>query len=441
MKIGKLGFLVVGAVLLVLPGFSAQSTAGVNVSIGIFAPLPVYSSEVHQDISVEEPIISSLPEEDNNSPIILTDYNHNELAVKAVERNITLFTERISEKFSLWLSRSGKYIELMKDILRGQNIPEEIVFIPLIESGFSPYACSPARAVGYWQFIASTAKKYGLKINWWMDERRDPVKSTVAAANYFKDLYEMFGSWNLAMAAYNAGEGKILKAINKTNTDDYWSLLDTKYLQRETKEYVPKFIAASLIAKSPEEFGFEELEYHPPLNYDEVTVYSPVDLRVVADCAETTLKVIKELNPELRRWCTPPDLPEYTLRIPEGKKDVFLQNLSLIPEKERFSIDIYKAKKGDTFKKISKKTGIPVQVILDLNSMEKIMPLTAGVKIYLPPKGEFVLDWYDKASIKKASFQQKKKSLVKKRSLGSKGIKKVLFKDRKKRLKTSYKKA
>jgi membrane-bound lytic murein transglycosylase D len=401
---------------------------------------PVYASDINQENRPELPVISSLPEEAKNHPAIISDYSSNEVAVRAVERNITLFTERISEKFSLWLCRSGKYTELMKEILRGKNIPEEIVFIPLIESGFNPYACSPARAVGYWQFIASTAKKYGLKINWWMDERRDPVKSTVAAANYFKDLYEMFGSWNLAMAAYNAGEGKILKAINRTNTDDYWSLLDTKYLQRETKDYVPKFIAASLIAKSPEEFGFEELEYHQPLNYDEVTIDAPVDLQVIADCAETTLEVIKELNPELRRWCTPPDLPEYTLRVPEGKKDIFLRNLSLTPEEERFSIDTYKAKKGDTFKKISKKTGIPVQVILDLNSLEKIIPLKAGIKIYLPPKGKFVLDGYDRATIKKASIQQKKKSLVKKRSLGSKGIKKVSFKDKKKGLKTRYKK-
>lgn len=406
----------------------------------LFFVLPVYAYEVNQDKPVEQPVISSLPEKAKDDPTIISDYSSNELAVKAVEKNINFFTEKIREKFSLWLSRSGKYIDLMKEILKGENVPEEMVFIPLIESGFSPYACSPARAVGYWQFIASTAKKYGLKINWWMDERRDPVKSTVAAANYFRDLYEMFGSWNLAMAAYNAGEGKILKAINKTNTDDYWSLLDTKYLKRETKDYVPKFIAASLIAKSPQEFGFEELEYHPPLNYDEVTIDSPVDLEVIADCAETTIGVIKELNPELRRWCTPPDLPEYTLRVPEGKKDVFLQKLSLVPEEERFSIDTYTVKKRDTFKKISKKTGIPVQVILDLNSLEKIMPLKAGMKIYLPPKGEFVLDRDDKSTIKRASFKQKKKSLVKDRRSGAKAIKKVSVKNRKKGQKAPYKK-
>ncbi|MDI6890417.1 MAG: transglycosylase SLT domain-containing protein [Thermodesulfovibrionales bacterium] len=368
----------------------------------------VYASEVNQDRPVEQPVISSLPEEAKDSSAILSDYNNNELAIKAVEKNIGLF-QRMKERFSLWLSRSGKYIELMKEILKEKDIPEEIVFLPLIESGFNPHAYSPRRATGYWQFIASTAKKYGLEINWWRDERRDPVKSTMAAADYLKDLYDMFGSWNLAMAAYNAGEGKILKALHMTKTDDYWSLLDSKYLKRETKDYVPKFIAASLIAKSPQEFGFGELEYHLPLDYDEVTIDLPIDLEVAAECAETTLEVIKGLNPELRRWCTPPDVSEYTLRIPEGKKDIFLQKLSQIPSKKRFSIDRYTVKKGDTLKRISKKTGIPLHVILDLNSMEKIIPLKAGMKIYLPPKGKFVLDRDDRAIIKKASFKQKNK--------------------------------
>jgi membrane-bound lytic murein transglycosylase D len=404
--------------------------------------LPVYASALNQgdEDPVDYPKISPLPEETKNNPTIVSDYSSNEVAVRAVEKNITLFSERIKERFSLWLSRSGKYMELMKEILRGENIPEEIVFIPLIESGFNPYACSPARAVGYWQFIASTAKKYGLKINWWMDERRDPVKSTMAAANYFKDLYEMFGSWNLAMAAYNAGEGKILKAISKTNTDDYWSLLDTKYIRSETKDYVPKFIAASMIANSPEDFGFQELEYHSPLDYDEVVIELPLDLRVVADCAETTLSVIKELNPELRRWCTPPDVSEYTLRIPEGKKDVFFENLSLVPQEERFSIDTYTVKKGDTFKKISRRTGVPVQVVLDLNSTEKIIPLRSGREIYLPPKGKFVLDRDDRAAIKKASFKGKKKSFSKKRSWRVKGLKKASLKNKKKSPAPHYKK-
>jgi len=404
--------------------------------------LPVYASDVNHETRNEQLVVSSLPEEAiNNGPKIVSDYSQNELAAAAVKRNITLFTEKIRERFSLWLSRSGKYIDLMKEILKEKDVPEEIVFLPLIESGFNPYAYSPARAAGYWQFIASTAKRYGLEINWWKDERRDPVKSTVAAANYLKYLHEMFGSWNLAMAAYNAGEGKILKALNRTKTDDYWALLNTRHIRRETKDYVPKFIAASLIANSPQNFGFEDLEYHPPLNYDKVTIKSPLDLEVIAACAETTEEIIKELNSELRRWCTPPDVTEYVLRVPEGKKDIFIENLSKIPEENRFTVDIYKVKKGDTFKSISKKTGVPVQVILDLNSLEKIVPLKAGAEIYLPPKGKFVLDRDDRKGIKKASFKQKKKTHAKDRnSETGKAVKKVTFKPGKKELKNKSRK-
>ena len=354
---------------------------------------------------------------DKDSSVILA-YNSNEVASRAVERNLGLFSNRIRDRFSLWLSRSGKYLHMMKEILRKKEVPEDMVFLSLIESGFNPNAYSIARAVGPWQFIASTAKRYGLEINWWKDERRDPVKSTEAAADYLKDLYEMFGSWNLAMAAYNAGEGKILKAVKKTRSDDYWDLLDTKHIKRETKEYVPRFIAASLIASNPQEFGFEDIEYHPPLKYDEVEIESPLDLSVAAECANTTLEEIKKLNPELRRWCTPPDADRYTLKIPEGTKEIFLERLSVVPEEERFTIDRYTIKKGDTFKSISKRTGIPVPVILSLNSMEKIMPLKVGREIYLPPKGLYSLDRDDKAVIKKTSHKGKK-TLKKKRNKNS----------------------
>ena len=376
--------------------------------------LPVYASENPQEISDEQPVISTLPEEKFlEAPKIIERSGYNKTANDAVKKNVTFFSDKIKERFSIWLVRSGKYLELMKGILKEQNVPEDMVFLPLIESGFNANAYSTARAVGYWQFIASTAKNYGLEINWWKDERKDPVKSTVAAANYLKDLYRMFGSWNLAMAAYNAGEGKILRALNKSKSDDYWALLDTQYIRNETKDYVPKFIAASMIANSPENFGFNNLEYHPPMNYDLATIKTPVDLDIAAECAETSIEIIRELNPELRRWCTPPDMPEYTLRIPQGKKDVFLENLSRVPEEKRVTVDSYIVKKGDTFQTVSKKTGVPVQVILDLNDMEKIMPLKAGTKIDLPPKEKYELDRDDKAQVKKASFKQKKKDISK----------------------------
>jgi membrane-bound lytic murein transglycosylase D len=379
---------------------------------------PVYAAEITEETKDNYPVLSSLTEEKlKYSPKIVEDFSYNELAVNAVQKHISVFSEKIKERFSLYLVRSGKYLEMMREILKEKDVPEEIVFLPLIESGFNPLAYSRARAVGYWQFIASTARKYGLEINWWKDERRDPVKSTRAAANYLKDLYEMFGSWNLAMAAYNAGEGKISRALNRSRSYDYWDLLKTNQIKRETKEYVPKFIAASLIANRPEDFGFDDLEMHPPLNYDTVTVKTPVDIQVIAECAETTEEVIRELNPELRRWCTPPDVFEYTLRIPEGKEEIFLENLSQKPEEERLSVDIYTVRKGDSFSRISKRTGIPMQVIFDLNDIEKIIPLKAGAKIFLPPKGKFVLDRDDRASIRKASYKYKPKKKAKKKKI------------------------
>ena len=391
-------------------------------------PASVLEAQVHidSDIAVEQskaPAEQALPEAQNPQadkaaaadPVIpekentvVISYASNPVAAKAVDRNISLFAERLRERFSLWLLRSGKYLELMKEILKGKNIPEDIAFLPLIESGFNPNAYSVAKAVGPWQFIASTARRYGLKIDWWRDERRDPVKSTYAAANYLKDLYEMFGSWNLAMAAYNAGEGKILKALNRSKSDNYWDLLSTRYIRNETKEYVPRFIAAKLIATDPDNYGFVDQEYHPPLQYDEVVVEEPVDLDVAAHCADATLAVIRELNPELRRWSTPPTVPAYTLRIPYGKKKTFMENLARIPDEERFSVARYTVKKGDTLRRVSGRTGIPVNVLLELNDDRALKSLKAGATVYLPPKGKFVLDRDDRVEKKKVSARNKR---------------------------------
>jgi membrane-bound lytic murein transglycosylase D len=375
----------------------------------------VFASDVTQDKSIEDPIVSEKASASGGSEDTVVSesavipYKSNPTAVLAVEKSLSLFTSRIKERFSLYLSRSGKYLEMMKEILKNKNLPEDIVFLSLIESGFNPYAYSVARAVGPWQFISSTAKRYGLVIDWWRDERRDPIKSTEAAANYLSDLYEMFGSWNLAMAAYNAGEGKILKALNRSRSDDYWALLNTRHIKRETKNYVPHFIAASMIAADPEEYGFKDIEYHQPFDYDEVAITSPIDLEVAARCAETTVEIIKELNPELRRWCTPPDTAVYMLRIPQGTKERFNKNLSEIPEDERFTVETYTVKKGDTVKKVAKKEGVTVKTILVLNSLDKVAPLKPGAEIYLPPKDKFELDRDDKYEVKKASQKKSKK--------------------------------
>ncbi|MDP3048942.1 MAG: transglycosylase SLT domain-containing protein [Thermodesulfovibrionales bacterium] len=391
----------------------------------LFAPL--YASGTPEEKSADShppPIISEKPAEKTAPVIIKTEveikpaaaepeivpYKSNPVAVKAVEKSTALFAERIRERFAMWLSRSGKYVELMTEILKNKNLPEDIVFLALIESGFNPHAYSVARAVGPWQFMSATAKQYGLVIDWWRDERRDPVKSTAAAANYLSALYEMFGSWDLAMAAYNAGQGTIRKALKRSKSDDYWPLLNTRHIKRETKDYVPRFIAASKIASNPEEFGFKNIEYHEPLNYDEVMVSGPIDLVVAARCADTTVGTIKELNPELRRWSTPPGMPVYILRIPYGTKEIFQKNLAEIPESERFTVAVYTVKKGDTIEKIAKKAGVTVKAVLALNSMERVKPLRSGTKINLPPKEKFKLDRDDRYEIKKASYKKSNKT-------------------------------
>ncbi len=361
--------------------------------------------------AVDKQAVVSVPDSDkqarNKTPLSDDSYASNQTALKAIGKSVDLFKDGIKERFTVYLERSAQYIEIMKEILRGKNLPEELVFLPIVESGFNINAYSRARAVGPWQFIASTGKRYGLVIDWWRDERKDPVKSTVAAAEYLRDLYKMFGSWNLALAAYNAGEGKISKALRKSDSVDYWSLLNTKQIRNETKEYVPRYIAATMIANTPEEYGFDNLDYREPLEYDEVTVNSPVDIDVIAKCAECSTKEIREANPELRRWSTPPNVAAYTIRIPAGSKDIFLDNLTAIPKEERFTVQRYTLKKGDTIKKISRKTGIPGPTIIAMNSLNGLKHLAAGNTITLPPKGKFSPDIDDRPFIHKVAYEKK----------------------------------
>jgi membrane-bound lytic murein transglycosylase D len=323
-------------------------------------------------------------------------------AVKAIDRNIYLFSERMKERFSIWLERSAKYVDIMKRILREKSVPEELVFLPIVESGFNPNAYSHARAAGPWQFIEGTARRYGLVVDWWRDERKDPLKSTRAAASYLRDLHKMFGSWNLALAAYNAGEGRILKALRRSDADSYWDLLQTKQIRTETKEYVPRYIAATMIAQAPEKFGFRNLEYHEPMDYEEVTLYHPVDLDIIAKCAEVDVKEIRDLNPELRRWATPPNVPSYTIRIPAGSAEIFRENLEAIPVKDRFSYDRYTVKKKENLKTIAKKLNVPVGTLVALNNMGGLETIKAGDSIKVPPKDKFHADIDDRMAVKKA---------------------------------------
>src|SRR3990170_6351959 len=206
----------------------------------------------------------------------------------------------------------------------------------LIESGFNPYAYSRSKASGPWQFIYLTGKRYGLTANWWVDERRDPEKSTVAAAKYLKDLYDMFECWYLAAAGYNAGENKIVNAIKRYRTEDFWELAKYRYLKQETKDYVPQMIAAALIAKDPEKYGFTDIKYQEPLRYEKARVPSLTNLLVIAKACEISIEELQDLNPELLRGCTPPPTPRHEGKIPWGKKELFLRNFEALQPIAKF---------------------------------------------------------------------------------------------------------
>lgn len=301
----------------------------------------------------------------------------------AVQRNLNNFS-KFKRTFSRRLSRSGKYVDIMSDIIAEEGLPRDLAYLPLIESAFKIDAYSRKRASGPWQFIPRTAKKLGLKIDWWIDERRDPVKSTRAAAKYLKYLYEKFESWNLVLAAYNAGERRIRDAVRKTGSDDFWILRESRFLVRETKNYVPAYIAATAIAMAPEEFGIEGLAYHSPLEYDEVVIHTPMSLDVIARLTGVTDREIKDLNPELRRWCTPPDVSEYTLRIPAGKTGMFIAGLEQTSVEELMNVKFYEVQSGDTVAKIAQKIGAPVHKIIHMNGLGEKALIFAGKSIVIP---------------------------------------------------------
>ena len=301
-----------------------------------------------------------------------------------VEYFIEYFQTTQRKAFSLWLQRSGRYIPMMKEVLREHGLPEDLVYMALIESGFNPRAYSRRRASGPWQFIYRTGKRYGLTVDWWIDERRDPEKSTIAAARHLKDLYDQFSCWYLAAASYNAGAGKISRAIQRYKTEDFWELTKHRYLKRETKNYVPKMIAAALIAKSPEKYGFADIEYDEPIRYEKVAVSDATDLRVIARCSETDYEVIKALNPELLRWCTPPDYQNYQAKIPEGKREIFLQNFAQLKPSEKITFRRHYVRSGDTLSQIARRYGTGVSAIMQMNHLRNPRHLRAGTSIIIP---------------------------------------------------------
>ena len=325
---------------------------------------------------------------------------------KQVEFYLDLFQNKQKKYFKRWLTRSSKYMLIIQRELKNSGLPQDLAYLAMIESGYNPSAYSHAHAAGLWQFIRGTGRNYGLRIDSWVDERRDPEKATKAAVAYLSALHERFNDWQLAVAAYNAGEGKIERAIKKYNSRDFWELASHNYLRLETKRYVPKLIAAIIIARNPKKYGFYNIAYEQPVRYDLIKVPARTDLRAVAVSGSTTIKNIRELNNELRKNLTPPSKTSYTLKIPKGSHDLVADNLTRLHPVLSTGYKTHKVRRGDTISRISKCYRISMTTLLKANNLHS-SKLKIGQHLRIPyrttkyvllKKGESVQEYYTAAS-------------------------------------------
>ncbi len=399
-----------------------------------------------------------------------TDFDYPITVNSRVEFWVDYFTGRGRGHFEKYLERSELFIPYIQPILRQNGLPEDLVYLAMIESGFNNHARSFAKAVGPWQFIPGTGKRYGMSINWWLDERRDTHKSTLAAAQYLKELYGMFQSWELAAAAYNAGEGKVARAIRRYGTNDFWAIARQKFLRPETRDYVPKIIAAAIVSKNRTQFGFKKVEVNPgkgeaiapdgevvkledsskqgptaaekeamesvltgeayenaaeiadesaeatlevaavqsapdtgyaiarPIATPHVNkkgeltgeqlldfeVQSPADLLKISRAAGLSYHTVKSLNPEILRWCTPPQVASYRIKLPASVKDQFLSQYNDRSFQKRVDFLTYKVKKGQSLQAVARNFGIRVDPLADLNGISAKAMLRVGTQIKLP---------------------------------------------------------
>lgn len=345
-----------------------------------------------------------------------------------VRQWISYFQGRGRHHMERYLKRSTRYTKLMQEILRQKGLPEDLIYVPLIESGFNSTAHSHASAVGYWQFIRATGKRYGLRIDSFVDDRRDPVDSTVAAAEYYKSLYSLFGDWYLALAAYNVGENRVKSAVMRYNTRDFWELARRRKLPRETCNYVPKFLAASIIAKDPARFGFDNVDYSPELKFDQVEVTRPISLMTLAHQLKLPYAELKKMNPRYRSDFVPiyPTGPSH-IRVPPGYYNAAVaalpQSYAAEPRvvvREHF---YYRIRRGDTLSTIARRHRTKVSTLRALNNLSNRSILRVGQRIRVPERNEMMVRYNAQAEeeIREPQSEIKTAALVTEKSSSSSG--------------------
>ena len=310
-------------------------------------------------------------------PLVMNDY---------VASYINFYSTRAHGTLESALVRSGRYRDMIVRVLKEEGVPQDLMYLAEAESGFEPLALSRAGARGMWQFMSSRGTGYGLQRSWWIDERQDPEKATRAAARHLRDLYNQFGDWYLAMAAYNSGPGNVQQAVRRTGYADFWELYKRNVLPKETKNYVPIILAFTIMAKNPAQYGLDKVQPALPLETDTVRIDYPVDLRLVAECVDSDLNTLTELNPSLLRLTTPKD-SVYDLRLPAGSKDKFQEAIAAIPLDKRVAWRYHHVAPGDTLDSLARRyhaTPRAIEEVNDLHSGELradskiIIPVTAG---------------------------------------------------------------
>jgi len=330
--------------------------------------------------------IPGLPEIDHDLRRLQAEYDIPIDVNDAVVAYVRFFQHpRVRKHFVKWLGRAPRYMPRFREILREAGLPEDTVFLAMIESGFANLAQSRARAVGPWQFIAGTGKRMGLRQDFWVDERRDPEKAAQAAARYLQELHDQFGDWRLAWAGYNAGGGKISRAQRKGH-QDFWTMAKARrVLKRETQGYVPKLMAAAIVVKHAEAFGFapEELEQESWIPYELVTVPRATLLSHLSEAAEVSEKVLLELNPELRRTCTPPR--SHPLKVPRGQGEAFARNWPRVSEQAGpLAFAHHKLQKGDTVASVAQAYGVPMATVQRMNGLKPGRRVRTGTELVVP---------------------------------------------------------
>ena len=301
-----------------------------------------------------------------------------------VLRYVELFQGRLREFLTEGLSRGVQYLPMIQATFRAEGLPLDLAYIPLIESAFKPSALSKAKARGVWQFMHGTALENGLRSDWYLDERADPTKATQAAAKYLKTLYGMFEDWHLAMASYNGGPGRVKRAMTRSRKIDFWSLsATTRYLPRETRDYVPMILAAVIIAKNPAQYGFEISPAAPP-PIETVTVPPALDLRRVAEWAGVPIDDVQTLNPEFRRWTTPVKKGEYTIKVPQGTADKIREGLAAAEPSQLNAMQFHTVKRGETLATIARKLKVNRTDLAEANYLRTTSRVSAGTRLIIP---------------------------------------------------------